>query len=200
VNLVLDFWNLPLSERSAILKGLGIVTPAQIACLGQVELYKYAFTRIKELNLLETFREEVRKRTPEKPPIKPDSERGLYNKYEVIRLNDTARKHADCSYFVLDLVHDKFAPAALWAYSKACEVEFPRLAVDLAQMARDFDTTSNPARTEELMNQLAETMQKVKATHRHPVYDNFGVQVAIEDCREYGTCPGYTSDVEAVEP
>ena len=61
---------------------------------------------------------------------------GLYEKYRVQRTDGSSEvggKHERCAYFVLDLVHDKFAWAALDAYAKACEAEFPRLAADLRE-------------------------------------------------------------------
>jgi len=61
-------------------------------------------------------------------------EKGLYGKYRVRRTdgNDTAMdKHHNCNYFVLDLDHDKFAPAAIKAYAAACRSEYPTLANDL---------------------------------------------------------------------
>ena len=60
-----------------------------------------------------------------------DEHRGIYEKYHVERLNDPEGKHAACNYFVLDLVHDKFAIPALRAYAKACERKFPQLAKDI---------------------------------------------------------------------
>jgi len=60
-----------------------------------------------------------------------DVDRGLYRKYSVMRLRDPHDKHADCTYFVLDEVHDKFTGPALLAYADACDVEFPQLAADL---------------------------------------------------------------------
>lgn len=42
-----------------------------------------------------------------------------------------ATKHLHCDYYVLDLVHDKFAKAALSAYADACEQEYPLLARDI---------------------------------------------------------------------
>ena len=64
-----------------------------------------------------------------------DKKSGLYNKYQVTRLGDETGKHAKCEYFVLDLVHDKFAPAALLTYADHCETEFPYLARDLRNKA-----------------------------------------------------------------
>lgn len=60
-----------------------------------------------------------------------DRQLGLYGKYRVERMHDAHGKHAKCDYFVLDLVHDKYATAALTAYASACESEYPLLAKDL---------------------------------------------------------------------
>lgn len=63
-----------------------------------------------------------------------DKTRGLYGKFLVRRLDGTSRrggKHHRCAYFVLDLVHDKFAWPAIDAYARACEKDFPKLAHDL---------------------------------------------------------------------
>jgi hypothetical protein len=60
-----------------------------------------------------------------------DEHRGIYEKYRVERLNDPTGKHKGCNFFVLDLVHDKFAIPALKAYAKACKKEFPQLAKDI---------------------------------------------------------------------
>lgn len=63
-----------------------------------------------------------------------DTEAGLYRKYNVERLNDLTGKHADCLYYVLDLVHDQYAAVALKAYADACEDEYPQLAADLRSL------------------------------------------------------------------
>lgn len=63
-----------------------------------------------------------------------DKIRGLYGKYLIERTDGSSGpdgKHAGCDYFVLDLVHDKHAKAALNAYAKSCAIEFPELARDL---------------------------------------------------------------------
>lgn len=63
--------------------------------------------------------------------------KGVYRKFKVTRTDGSHRrggKHEGCAYFVLDLTHDKFADAALRAYAKACEKEFPELARDLAEI------------------------------------------------------------------
>ena len=67
----------------------------------------------------------------ERNPKLPDDKQGYYRKYSVKRLKDKTKKHARCEYFVLDLNHDTHALAALRAYAKSCEAEFPELAADL---------------------------------------------------------------------
>ena len=68
----------------------------------------------------------------EAPEPQPDEKRGLYQKYQVTRLHDPSGKHRECEFYVLDLIHDGYARAALLAYAAACEDEFPKLARDLA--------------------------------------------------------------------
>lgn len=61
-------------------------------------------------------------------------EPGLFKKFTVERTNGSSAaggKHEHCDYFVLDLVHDKFAKDALYAYAKACEDTHPALHDDL---------------------------------------------------------------------
>lgn len=63
-----------------------------------------------------------------------DKSRGLYNKYTVTRndgSSDPDWKHEGCEYFVLDLMHDEYAKAALLAYADSCEADYPLLAKDL---------------------------------------------------------------------
>lgn len=63
--------------------------------------------------------------------VDPDTERGLYHKYDVRRVNDPEGKHDECWYFVLDPHHDEHARNALAAYIDSCEDEYPGLASDL---------------------------------------------------------------------
>jgi hypothetical protein len=66
--------------------------------------------------------------------MKSDKERGLYHKFNVERADGSSEpggKHHGCEYFVLDLTHDKHAPAALHAYARSCLREYPALADDL---------------------------------------------------------------------
>ena len=64
-----------------------------------------------------------------------DSDRGLYGKYRVERLNDTTGKHANCRYFVLDPRHDPHAHVALLAYAESARGAYPELAGDLERWA-----------------------------------------------------------------
>lgn len=71
----------------------------------------------------------------ELPPRDPERDLPLNGeKYRVSRTDGSTKpggKHAACDYFVLDLVHDRFARPALRAYADACEKDFPHLARDL---------------------------------------------------------------------
>ena len=68
-----------------------------------------------------------------------DSQRGLYRKYRVSRLDDVVGKHNDCEYFVLDLTHDKHAAPALRAYAMSCREEYPLLFQDLINIAAKLE-------------------------------------------------------------
>lgn len=74
-----------------------------------------------------------------------DTQRGLYRKYHVERLNDPDGKHRDCPFFVLDLRHDVYARAALGVYIDACQFEYPQLAEDLADLLRSDAIYARPA-------------------------------------------------------
>lgn len=72
-------------------------------------------------------------------------EKGLYEKFRVERTDGQSAeggKHYGCSYFVLDLDHDKFALPALEAYAEACKDSHPALYGDLrvaiARMRENF--------------------------------------------------------------
>ena len=62
---------------------------------------------------------------------------GLYDKFLVKRTDGQSEprcKHEKCQYFVLDITHDPFAIAALHAYAKACEKEYPVLSAELLRI------------------------------------------------------------------
>lgn len=69
-------------------------------------------------------------------PSRSREEQGLYGKFYVRRVDGTDQpggKHHGCRYFVLDVDHDQFAPAALDAYAAKCEHKYPELARDLRE-------------------------------------------------------------------
>ena len=70
--------------------------------------------------------------------IDDDAKKGLYRKYRVTRVSDSAGKHDACEFFVLDWEHDKFAIPAALAYARACEAEFPELAADLHRQIKYY--------------------------------------------------------------
>ena len=58
---------------------------------------------------------------------------GIYHKFNVERVDGSSQpgmKHSGCKYFVLDLTHDKHAPAAMAAYADSCREKYPALADD----------------------------------------------------------------------
>ena len=66
-----------------------------------------------------------------------DQRKGSYHKYRVERRDGSTapgRKHARCAYFVLDLMHDEFAVAALAAYADSCQEKYPELAAELRSL------------------------------------------------------------------
>lgn len=70
---------------------------------------------------------------PENDTTKTDSEQGLYNKFEVKRVDG---KYPDHAYFVLDMDKDPCAKPALHAYATACFNTHPELANDIFRFLR----------------------------------------------------------------
>lgn len=71
-----------------------------------------------------------------------DKTTGLYKKFYVARTDGSSSpggKHEHCEYFVLDLVHDKYAVPALKAYAEACRDEYPELAGDLIEKVKAME-------------------------------------------------------------
>jgi hypothetical protein len=67
----------------------------------------------------------------------PTTEQGIFKKFHVARTDGSdleGGKHADCQYFVIDITHDKYAPAAMQAYALACGLTHPQLAKDIEAM------------------------------------------------------------------
>lgn len=78
-----------------------------------------------------------------------DKNRGLYDKFVVKRTDGRdapGQKHEKCSYFVMDLTHDKHAIPALMAYALSCKAEFPTLAADLLQVVAFSQRPGGPDR------------------------------------------------------
>lgn len=76
--------------------------------------------------------------------VDPDSEKGIHRKYEVRRTDgssDPGRKHHTCTYFVLDLKHDRYSIPALRAYAEACKDAYPALAKDLLGVVNNVPTS-----------------------------------------------------------
>ena len=78
--------------------------------------------------------------------------RGLYAKFRVRRTDrrdERGEKHENCTYFVLDLMHDKHAIPAILAYACSCKKQYPELAKDLKIAARHMKTILKLNRKEE---------------------------------------------------
>jgi hypothetical protein len=68
--------------------------------------------------------------------------RGLYRKFEIRRTDGSSEpggRHEGCTYFVLDIEHDKHAKAALEAYAKDCLEERPMLSKDLLSVVNAME-------------------------------------------------------------
>jgi hypothetical protein len=66
-------------------------------------------------------------------PIPPDTERGLYRKYELFRVSNDPGHYFQIltPFFVLRYDSDPHARAALVAYAESCRADYPQLADDL---------------------------------------------------------------------
>jgi hypothetical protein len=87
------------------------------------------------------------------PTLDGSEKPGLFRKYRVVRLTDPTGRHVDCDYFVIDRVHDKYAPIALRAYALACAAELPELARDL--LADPRMVAAPPGVDGEILDELA---------------------------------------------
>jgi hypothetical protein len=71
---------------------------------------------------------------PDRDVTKPAEQQGLFRKFDVERVDgsdEPGGKHHGCFNFVLDVDHDKHAPAAMRAYAASCRHEQPKLAQDI---------------------------------------------------------------------
>lgn len=98
---------------------------------------------------------------PERDTDRPAEQQGLFRKFEVRRVDASdmpGGKHHGCEYFVLDMDHDKAAPAALVAYADAVAETHPQLAADLrARFGRALTRRAVP-NIEAAAKALAEAM------------------------------------------
>lgn len=86
---------------------------------------------------------------PERDPSLPAEAQGLFRKFDVRRVDGRdapGGKHHNCRYFVLDLDHDRHAPAAMWAYAADCRATHPQLS---AGIAAEFDAPAASADAED---------------------------------------------------
>jgi hypothetical protein len=80
---------------------------------------------------------------PERDESKPAEQQGMFRKFDVRRVDGSDQpegKHYGCHYFVLDLNHDKHAPAAMRSYAASCAATHPELAADIV---REFGTLTS---------------------------------------------------------
>lgn len=77
--------------------------------------------------------------------VPPDQDRGLYRKYELLRVNEdgSLRYQVTDPFFALRFATDPYAIPALAAYADACEAEFPALAADLRHTISVIPTNSS---------------------------------------------------------
>ena len=109
----------PEHECATILRGLADFEP--VACGGREHCGRFPFCGCGS-----GCDDEL----PELDPAKPTTEQGVYRKFNVTRVHPS-EKHKNCEYFVLDVDHDEYAPAALAAYAKACRATHPDLSDDI---------------------------------------------------------------------
>ena len=65
---------------------------------------------------------------------------GLYEKFHVERTDGQSaagKKHDGCSYFVLDLTHDRHTIPAIAAYAASCATQNGLLAAELMDIVKD---------------------------------------------------------------
>lgn len=121
-----------------------------------------------------------------------DKDRGLYRKFHVSRVDRSSRqggKHHGCEYFVLDLNHDQFAPAALRAYAFACAKDFPALAHDLWRKFPGLPNTREAQELKEANEALATTKAALESAQkaladRQAAHDKALAAIAAEHEKE----------------
>ncbi|KVN27347.1 hypothetical protein WJ63_14365 [Burkholderia pyrrocinia] len=102
----------------------------------------------------------------DRDPSKTNTKQGLFRKFDVRRVDGSDQpggKHHDCEYFVLDMMHDQHARAALRAYADACAATHPDLSADLiARYALvTVEQPALPATVREYPDDLTDTLRHV---------------------------------------
>ncbi len=93
-----------------------------------------------------------------------DKPQGLYRKFAVTRTDGSSGpggKHEHCSYFVLDLDHDRHAPAAIRAYAESCRADYPVLARDLDSLVFASERVEGRLHRQARLRRLLDVAQKV---------------------------------------
>lgn len=85
---------------------------------------------------------------PPRDLTKPAEQQGMFSKFHVERVDGSSAKggkHHGCRYWVLDLDHDKHAPAAMRGYAEDCKETHPILS---AEIFAEFGMQSQAHQTE----------------------------------------------------
>jgi len=98
---------------------------------------------------------------------------GIYQKFVVVRVDgkdEPGGKHHDCEYFVMDLDHDKHAPAAMAAYAQSCKDEYPVLSSEI--LARFPSPPDQSARIAELERALMVANADIESLEDRLIFKN----------------------------
>jgi len=102
---------------------------------------------------------------PAFPPrylTKPAEQQGMFSKFHVERVDGSSAKggkHHGCRYWVLDLDHDKHAPAAMRGYAEDCKETHPVLS---AEIFAEFGMQSQAQQTESNLHWCGTCEQNVE--------------------------------------
>lgn len=100
---------------------------------------------------------------PPRDLTKPAEQQGMFSKFHVERVDGSSAKggkHHGCRYWVLDLDHDKHAPAGMRGYAEDCKETHPVLS---AEIFAEFGMQSQAQQpTEESVNKLRDLADQCK--------------------------------------
>ena len=124
------------------------------------EMYQNSFLQSDYIKFCEGYQaalaqsnvnEQSQAQKPAFPPrdlTKPAEQQGMFSKFHVERVDGSSAKggkHHGCRYWVLDLDHDKHAPAAMRGYAEDCKETHPVLS---AEIFAEFGMQSQVQQTE----------------------------------------------------